>query len=122
MVDDDREPPAKTAASARARFRMGQPVHHRLFDYRGVIVDVDPGFQASEEWYETMARSRPPKNQPWYHVLVDGSATATYAAQTSLEADDAAAPITHPLVAVFFSDFTGQAYVRNDLPWPEAWD
>ena len=38
----------------------------------GVVVDVDATFQGSEAWYEQVARSRPPKDQPWYRVLVDG--------------------------------------------------
>ena len=41
-----------------AKFQVGQLIHHRLFDYRGVIYDVDPDFQGSEEWYRTVARSR----------------------------------------------------------------
>ena len=53
-----------------AQFRPGQLIHHKLFDYRGVVVDVDPIFQGSEEWYQQMAQSRPPKAKPWYHVLV----------------------------------------------------
>ncbi|MCH7666958.1 MAG: heat shock protein HspQ, partial [Acidobacteria bacterium] len=40
----------------RARFEMGQVVDHLLFGYRGVIYDVDPTFQQSEEWYETVAK------------------------------------------------------------------
>ena len=55
----------------RPMFGIGEVVHHRRLGYRGVIVDVDPHFQAAEEWYETVALSRPPKNKPWYHVLVD---------------------------------------------------
>ena len=39
----------------RAKFSVGDLVHHRLFDYRGVVFDVDPTFQSSEEWYETVA-------------------------------------------------------------------
>ena len=31
----------------RTHFAVGELVHHRLFDYRGVVVDVDPNFQAS---------------------------------------------------------------------------
>ena len=111
MVDDDREPPAKTAAPARARFRMGQPVHHRLFDYRGVIVDVDPTFQASEEWYETMARSRPPKNQPWYHVLVHNCEHMTYVAERNLEPDLTGAPVSHALIDDFFQGFEAGLYL-----------
>ena len=46
----------------KVKFSVGELVHHRLFDYRGVIVDVDHKFQGTEEWYEAVAKSRPPKN------------------------------------------------------------
>ena len=52
----------------KAKFRIGQIVHHKLFDYTGVIFDIDPIFQSSDEWYEQVAQSRPPKSKPWYHV------------------------------------------------------
>ena len=45
----------------KAKFRIGQIVHHKLFDYTGVIFDIDPIFQSSEEWYEQVAQSRPAK-------------------------------------------------------------
>jgi heat shock protein HspQ len=57
-----------------ARFHIGQVIHHRLFDYRGVVVDVDPVFSGSEQWYDHVARSRPPKDKPWYR---DGRITDT---------------------------------------------
>jgi len=41
----------------KAKFSVGDVVHHRLFDYRGVIIDVDRNFQSTEEWYEQVARS-----------------------------------------------------------------
>jgi len=50
---------------------IGQVVHHKLFDYRGVIVDVDNKFLGDDEWYTKVARSRLPKDQSWYHVLVN---------------------------------------------------
>ena len=56
-----------------AKFFVGQIVHHKKFDYRGVVFDVDATFQGTDEWYELVARSRPPKHMPWYHVLVDGA-------------------------------------------------
>ena len=58
-----------------AKFFVGQIVHHKKFDYRGVIFDVDATFRGTDEWYEKVARSRPPKHLPWYHVLVDGAET-----------------------------------------------
>jgi heat shock protein HspQ len=93
-------------------FSVGELVRHRLFDYRGVIVDVDKDFQATDEWYEAVAKSRPPKNKPWYHILVNGSDHATYVAEKNLATDDNAEPIQHPMVEHFFTEFTDGRYVR----------
>ncbi len=95
----------------RAKFSIGQLVHHRLFDYRGVIVDVDPVFEATDEWYETMAKSRPDKNKPWYHVLVHNGIHRTYVAEQNLEADDSDNAINHPEVELFFEEFEGGRYL-----------
>lgn len=98
----------------RAKFSVGDLVHHSLFHYRGVVFDVDPTFQGSEEWYEAMARTRPPKNRPWYHVLVHGASHTTYVAERNLETDAAGKPISHPLLGRFFSDFEDGRYVVAD--------
>lgn len=100
----------------RTLFSVGEVVHHRLFDYRGVIVDVDRSFQGSEEWYAQMARSRPPKNKPWYHVLVHEATHTTYVAERNLEPDSSGEPVDHPLMAQFFDDFVDGKYVRNTRP------
>lgn len=94
----------------RARFRIGQPVHHRLFDYRGVIFDVDPAFSLGEDWYERMARSLPPKDAPWYHVLVHDATHSTYVAERNLEPDLTGAPVEHPALTRFFSAFREGLY------------
>lgn len=94
-----------------ARFSVGDLVHHRLFDYRGVVVDVDPQFMLSEEWYETVAVSRPPKDQPWYRVLVHNATHDTYVAERNLEPDPSGEPVFHPLVDVQFTAFRGGKYV-----------
>lgn len=96
------------------KFSVGELVHHRLFDYRGVIVDVDAAFRASDEWYEAVAKSRPPKDRPWYHVLVDEASHTTYVAERNLESDTRMQPIRHPLVARFFSRFENGRYVLED--------
>ena len=96
------------------KFSIGELVHHRRFNYRGVIVDVDPRFQATPEWYEAVALSRPPKNKPWYHVLVHGSDHSTYVAELNLEPDDILEPINHPMVEHFFTGFDHGRYVRVD--------
>lgn len=97
----------------RARFAVGELVHHRLFDYRGVVADVDPRFQSSEEWYRAVAKSRPPKDKPWYHVLVHGASHTTYVAERNLEPDDSSEPIRHPLVGQLFVRFEDGKYFRE---------
>lgn len=95
-------------------FHIGQLVHHLRFAYRGVVVDVDPEFMHTDEWYEAMARSRPPKDEPWYHVLVDRAIHQTYVAQCNLEADESDEQISHPGLGQFFERFEHGRY------WPKT--
>ena len=98
---------------ATARFSVGELVHHRLFDYRGVIVDVEAEFSLTEEWYESVARTRPPRDEPWYQVLVHGASHMTYVAERNLEPDASREPIRHPMVDEYFSGMTDGRYVRD---------
>ncbi|MCG8378445.1 MAG: heat shock protein HspQ [Proteobacteria bacterium] len=93
-----------------AKFSIGQIIHHQRFDYRGVIFDVDPVFSGTDEWYENVAKSRPPKNEPWYHVLVDNAQHNTYVAERNLEAADSILPIHHPLIKLYFDNFVDGRY------------
>jgi len=94
-----------------ARFHVGQLVRHRLFDYRGVVFNVDSQFSGDDEWYEQVARSRPPKNAPWYHVLPSGSEHTTYVAERNLDADSSHLPIDHPLLDTLFAEFDDTGYI-----------
>ena len=94
-------------------FAPGQLVRHRSYGYRGVVADFDMTCMAEETWYYAN-RTRPPRNQPWYHVLVDGSQITTYAAQTSLVADESRDPVEHPLRDVLFTTFEDGRYERTD--------
>ncbi len=93
-----------------AQFSIGDLVYHKLFDYRGVIVDVDPRLMLSDDWYEAVARSRPPKDQPWYRVLVHDATHETYVAERNLEPDTSGTPIRHPLVDTLFHNFCDGHY------------
>ncbi|KPV39430.1 DNA-binding protein [Thiohalorhabdus denitrificans] len=93
------------------RFRVGQLVHHRRFNYRGVIVGVDPEFRGTEAWYQLMATSRPPKDRPWYQVLVHNAGHRTYVAERNLEPDPSGEQIDHPELGQFFKAFSGGRYV-----------
>jgi heat shock protein HspQ len=74
-------------SATKAKFCIGHLIHHKHFDYRGIIVGVDLEFKNSDEWYDKMAKSRPPKDQPWYHVRVHNGANHTYVAERNLEVD-----------------------------------
>ncbi len=93
-----------------AKYQVGEVIRHQLFDYLGVVFDVDPVFSGSEEWYDHVARSRPPKDQPWYHVLVDQAAHTTYVAEQNLAPADEPQPIWHPLADHYFQEFDGERY------------
>jgi heat shock protein HspQ len=96
-----------------AKFGVGDLVHHRLFNYRGVVVDIDPVFMLSEEWYEQVAKSLPPKDQPWYRILVHNSRDETYVAERNLTHDPVIEPVEHPLIKDFFSAFDGGRYITG---------
>ncbi len=78
-------------STLKPKFCIGQLVHHKLFDYRGIVLGVETEFSLTEEWYETMAKSRPPKDEPWYHVLVHQKGHQTYVAEQNLQSD----PVVH---------------------------
>ena len=96
------------------KFNIGQVIHHKKFGYRGVIIDVDPVFNSTEEWYEKVALSRPPKDKPWYHVIVEDSNTQRYVAERHLEIDNSKQPINHPVVNEIFSEFEDGIYKSNN--------
>ena len=90
---------------SNARFSVGQLVTHKLFNYRGVIIDVDPDYQGTEDWYDQVALTRPPKDKPWYRVLVHNASHETYVAERNLEIDDSKSPINHPMISSIFCNF-----------------
>ena len=98
---------------SKAQFSIGQVIHHRRFRYRGVIVDVDATFQLGDEWYDEVAVSRPPKDKPWYHVLVHNSDQTTYVAERHLEPDNTGEPINHPFLHHCFDIFDKGRYDRS---------
>jgi heat shock protein HspQ len=102
-----------------AKFKLGQVVRHRLFDFRGIIFDVDPLFNNTDEWYERIPEERRPrKDQPFYHLLAENEDKTTYIAyvsQQNLEKDDSKAPFNHPSVNLLFdgNDSEGNYIVRQ---------
>src|SRR5256885_13661222 len=118
------EPVERSASMGRkidiplARFAIGEVVRHRLFDFRGVIFDVDPVFANSEEWYQAIPEElRPPKGQPFSHLLAENDETnyVAYVSQQNLVLDESEEPIDHPAIATMFNREDGQYRLRPDL-------
>jgi len=96
-----------------ARFAIGEVVRHRLFDFRGVIFDVDPQFANSEEWYDAIPEAiRPPRDQPFYHLLAENaeSAYVAYVSQQNLVVDESDEPVDHPAISSMFGKREGSRY------------
>ena len=98
---------------AQARFGIGDVVKHRLFDFRGVVFDVDPVFANSEEWYEAIPQDmRPRRDQPFYHLLAENedSSYVAYVSQQNLMDDSEGGPVEHPSVPELFDAFADGRY------------
>jgi heat shock protein HspQ len=105
-------------AKARiAKFQIGQIVRHRVYPFRGVIFDIDPEFNNTDEWYESIpADRRPRKDQPFYHLFAENAETEyiAYVSEQNLLPDTSGEPVRHPQVAeVFEKDESGSYRRRN---------
>jgi heat shock protein HspQ len=99
------------------QFAIGQVVKHRVYDFRGVIVDVDPEFSNTEEWWESIPENiRPRRNQPFYHLLAENESTAyeAYVSEQNLLSDESGEPVDHPQIAEVFGEFLGASYALPD--------
>lgn len=97
-----------TGAIPLAKFRIGQVVKHRLFPFRGVIFDVDPVFNNTEEWWLSIPEDiRPRKDQPFYHLFAENDETeyVAYVSEQNLLDDGSGEPIRHPQIREFFEAF-----------------
>lgn len=88
-----------------AKFAIGQVVRHRYFPFRGVIVDVDPVFNNTEEWWLAIPEAiRPRKDQPFYHLLAENedSHYTAYVSEQNLLVDETGEPVDHPQAGEVF--------------------
>jgi heat shock protein HspQ len=68
---------AAIESATPAVFTIGDVVRHRLFPFRGVIFDVDPVFNNTEEWWNAIPEGvRPRRDQPFYHLLAENDESA----------------------------------------------
>lgn len=97
----------------QAKYQIGQMVRHRMFDFRGVIFDVDPVFANTEEWYQSIPEEvRPAKDQPYYHLFAENERThyVAYVSEQNLIPDEDSAQISHPDIPKLF-EYTEGGYI-----------
>jgi heat shock protein HspQ len=88
-----------------AKFALGQVVKHRVFPFRGVIFDVDPEFNNTEEWWQAIpAEIRPRKDQPFYHLLAENAESEyiAYVSEQNLLPDHSGEPLRNPMIGEMF--------------------
>jgi heat shock protein HspQ len=101
-----------------AKFGIGQIVKHRHYPFRGVIFDVDPEFNNTEEWWLSIPEHiRPKKEQPFYHLFAENEETTyvAYVSEQNLLPDDSGKPVGHPQVAETFGEMRDGSYERRDI-------
>ena len=107
------------AKARTAKFQIGQIVRHRIYPFRGVIFDIDPEFNNTEEWYNSIpAEVRPRKDQPFYHLFAENAESEyiAYVSEQNLLPDTSGEPVRHPQVAeVFEKDESGSYRRRNAI-------
>ena len=75
-----------------------------MYPFRGVVIDVDPEFDNTDEWYESIpAEVRPHKDQPFYHLLAENSDSyAPLCQPQDLVPDNENGPVGHPDIDELF--------------------
>lgn len=105
MASKPRSAAAVSSRTRNAKFAVGSVVRHRFFPFRGVIFDIDPVFNNTEEWWLAIPLDmRPRKDQPFYHLLAENAETTyvAYVSEQNLLPDKTGTPVKHPRVKELF--------------------
>ena len=96
-----------------AKFAIGQVVKHRVFPFRGLIFDVDPEFDNTEEWWLSIPEEiRPRKDQPFYHLFAENAETEyiAYVSEQNLLPDTSEEPLRNPMIGEMFERTASGGY------------
>ena len=104
-----------------AKFAIGQVVKHRVFPFRGLIFDVDPEFDNTEEWWLSIPEEvRPRKDQPFYHLFAENAETeyVAYVSEQNLLPDPSGEPLRNAMIGQMFErtdggDYRAKARIAN---------
>jgi heat shock protein HspQ len=100
-----------------AKFSIGDVVKHKFLNFRGVIFDLDPTFNNTEDWYNAIPEDfRPKKDQPFYHLFAENEEIfyIAYVSEQNLNIDNSGITANHPDIMKVFSHFNGLSYVSYE--------
>ena len=98
-----------------AKFSIGNVIKHKFLDFRGVIFDLDPEFNNTEEWYQAIPETmRPSKDQPFYHVLAENKEIfyIAYVSEQNLLLENLNNTANHPDISTIFSHLENGNHVQ----------
>jgi len=102
----------------QAKFKIGQIVKHRVYPFRGIVFDVDPEFDNTDEWYDAIPEEvRPSKDQPFYHLFAENEETeyVAYVSEQNLLPEQQSEPLRHPQISEMFDLDADGSYVIKDV-------
>ena len=88
-----------------AKFGLGAVVRHRIYPFRGIVFDIDPVFDNTEEWWLAIPEEvRPRKDQPFYHLLAENAESeyVAYVSEQNLVTDTSGEALRHTGIAEVF--------------------
>ena len=98
-----------------AKFNIGDQIIHSQHGYRGVIIDIDPLFQASGRYNPQAWKYEFTTRHPWYRILVDNSSQKTYVEEPLLITDNDPQELSNPQIRDYLVHQNGR-YASTHAP------
>lgn len=96
-----------SSSKKMAKYNIGDIVIHKQLNYKAIIVDIDPIFQASKQYNHLVNKHPFAYENIWYRLLVDKSCHATYVKESQLTIANNDIIINNPLIDNYFTRKNG---------------
>ena len=101
-----------------AKYSIGQVIRHRVYEFRGVVFDVDPQFAEGKGTSESiLVELRSRRDQPFYYLFAenDQNPYIAYVSEQNLMPDPSDEPIRHPQLDDLFERDDNGCYRRRNM-------
>ena len=118
-MDENADRVAIRSKMSIAKFGIGQVIRHRLYEFRGVVFDVDPEFADREGSFEAvqLIEARQRRDQPFYYLFAENDRLSyiAYVSEQNLLADLSGEPVSHPQIDDLFEHDPHGGYRRRNM-------